>query len=88
MAIRVHIPSPLYSYTKQKSLLDASGGSLRVILEDLDSRHKGLLFRIVDEQGGIRPHIKIYVNETPTRDLETPVASKDEVHIVAALSGG
>jgi molybdopterin synthase sulfur carrier subunit len=84
----VHVPSPLHSYTKNKAEVDAEGATLSALLDDLDRRYPGFRFRVVDEHGRIRPTILIYVNGTVTRTLETAVAAKDDVHIIAALSGG
>jgi hypothetical protein len=43
---------------------------------------------MVDEQGHLRPHMKVFVNDEATRDLATPVIGTDEVTIMQALSGG
>jgi len=43
---------------------------------------------MVDEQDRIRRHIRIFVNGEQARDLAQPLATKDEVIIVQALSGG
>ena len=45
-------------------------------------------FRIVDEQGRLRTHMKVFVNEDSVRDLSTPSTPSDEVTIMQALSGG
>jgi molybdopterin converting factor small subunit len=45
-------------------------------------------FRVIDEQGQIRPHIKFFVNGAQTRSLAEPLSNADEVIIVCALSGG
>jgi len=84
----VHVGSILHSYTKGQAKVEALGDSLQTVLEDLDRRYPGMRFRIIDEQGRIRPHIRIYVGETPAADLATRVGERDEVHILAALSGG
>jgi len=84
----VHIPSPLYSYTKNRPEVDADGETIGAILEDLDRRYPGIRFRVVDEQGRIRPTLLFYVNGQVTRTLAQTVAGTDEVHIIAALSGG
>jgi len=84
----VHLPSPLYSYTKNRAEVDAVGATLGAILEDLEQRYPGIRFRVVDEQGRIRPTILFYVNGQVTRDLAQAVGAADEVHIIAALSGG
>lgn len=85
---KVHVPSPLHSYTKNLADVDADGATLAAILDDLDRRYPGFRFRVVDEQGRIRPTILFYVNGTVTRTLAQEVGAADEVHIIAALSGG
>jgi molybdopterin converting factor small subunit len=57
-------------------------------LSALDRRYPGLRFRIITEQDTIRAHIRIFVNETQTQSLETPLGPGDELYIVCALSGG
>lgn len=86
--VRVHVSSILHEYTGGTSELAAAGRSLRAVLADLERRHPGLRFRIVDEQERLRPHIKVFVAGRPVRGLETAVAPGDEVHILQALSGG
>ena len=48
----------------------------------------GLRFRVVDEQGAIRPHIKMFVDGDLARRLDTPIGGAAELMIVGALSGG
>jgi molybdopterin converting factor small subunit len=84
----VHVPSPLHSYTKNRAEVDAEGATLEAILADLDRRYPGFRFRVVDEQGHIRPTILFYVNGQVTRTLSQAVGGTDDVHIIAALSGG
>jgi hypothetical protein len=43
---------------------------------------------MIDEQDGIRQHIKFFVNNEETEKLDQPVAETDTVHIICALSGG
>jgi len=84
----VHVPSPLHSYTKSRAEVEAEGTTLGAILDDLDRRYPGFRFRVVDEQGRIRPTILFYLNGQVTRTLAQPVLGSDDVHIIAALSGG
>ncbi len=51
-------------------------------------RYPGIRFRIIDEQGSIRQHIKFFVNGVQARDLSPRLAGDDEVMIVCALTGG
>ena len=86
--MKVLLPTPLAEYTAHRREVDASGATLAELLGDLDRRYPGIRFRIIDEQDAIRPHIKIFVNRTQEASLGRPLAPRDEVLIVAALSGG
>lgn len=93
--IRVRIPSPLRSYTGgpevgvavpvlAPELPPTVGG----VLAALDLNYPGIRFRIVDEQGKVRPHVRLFVGVDATRDLASPIPSGATLMIVAALSGG
>lgn len=86
--MRVHIPSPLRSYTNNQSTVEASGSTLRDVLKDLNDSYPGIRFRMIDEQDRTRPHIRIFVNKVMVSDLSTSIEPGHEVRIVAALSGG
>jgi hypothetical protein len=93
--VHVRIPSPLRSYTGSTEvdvalpvLAPEHPPSLRGVLAALDLAYPGLRFRIIDEQGQVRRHIKIFVGARLTRDLSSPIPAGDEVMIVAGLSGG
>lgn len=86
--MKVRIPTPLRSYTGQQSVVDAEGDTVAAVLADLEHRFPGIRFRMVDEQGRIRPHVNIWVNQEAVRELSTRVAAADEVTIMQALSGG
>ena len=86
--MKVRIPSPLRSYTARQAVVDADGADLEALLLDLDQRYPGIRFRMVDEQGRIRKHMKVFVNDEPVRDLATRVDPRDEITIMQALSGG
>lgn len=86
--MRVHIPTPLRSYTAQQGEVQAEGATLADVLSALDHRYPGVRFRIITEQDTIRPHIRIFVNEVQARELTMPLHSTDTVHIICALSGG
>ncbi len=86
--MKVRIPSPLHSYTGGRSEVEGEGGTLSELLEDLDSRHPGLRFRIIDEQDRIRAHIRFFVGGALARGISHPIRSGEEIQIVCALSGG
>lgn len=85
--MRVIVPSPLLSYTKQREV-EASGTTLAELVDDLDRQYPGIRFRIIDEQGGMRPHMRFFVNGDQAMTLKLELSPSDEVQIVQALSGG
>lgn len=86
--MNVRIPTPLRSYTAQAANVEANGTNLDEILIDLDRQYPGLRFRVVDEQGRLRRHMRIFVNETIVRDLSRKVTDNDVITLMQALSGG
>jgi molybdopterin synthase sulfur carrier subunit len=86
--VKVRIPQPLLSYTERREEVEAQGGSVAAVLDDLDRQFPGIRFRMIDEQDRIRPHMKIFVNRDQIRRIDVPLADGDEVHIFQALSGG
>jgi len=84
----VRIPTPLRSYTSEQSVVDADGSTIDELLIDLDRHFPGIRFRVVDEQGRLRKHMKVFVNQDSTRHLDRSVEPSDEVVIMQALSGG
>ena len=85
--MRVKIPSPLVSYTKAREV-EANGATLDELVSDLDRTFPGIRFRVIDEQGRMRPHMRFFVNGELVRDLGHALAPNDEVQMVQALSGG
>ena len=85
--MKVHIPSPLVSYTQTREV-DARGATLSELLVDLDRQFPGFRFRVIDEQDHMRPHVRFFVNGEQVFDLSRALAPSDEVQLVQALSGG
>ena len=86
--MKVLLPTPLADYTAHRREVEAEGATLAELLADLDRRYPGIRFRMIDEQDAIRPHIKIFVNRELVRGLDLALVPRDEVLVVAALSGG
>lgn len=85
--MRVLIPSPLRSYTRE-AWVEARGRTIGAVLADLDRRYPGIRFRMIDEQDRMRPHVRFFVNDRQAFALTEPLDDGDELLIVQALSGG
>ena len=83
----VLIASPLRPYTGA-SAVEADGATLGAVLDDLDHRYPGIRFRMIDEQGKVRRHMRIFVDGMQVFDLARALRGTEEICIVQALSGG
>lgn len=86
--MKVLLPTPLAQYTAHRREVEAAGATLDELFDDLDRRFPGLRFRVIDEQGRIRAHIKVFVNRVQAASIDARLDPVDEVLVVAALSGG
>lgn len=90
--VQVRIPGLLRSYTDGAERVEIAAAGNPASLADglaaLEARFPGLRFRVVDEQGKIRPHIKMFIDGTQARDLAALLPPGAELMIVGALSGG
>lgn len=91
MPVTVRIPTPLRSITKGSAEVQAKGGTVGDIVDDLERQFPGLRERLVDESGELRRFINIYVNEEDIRFLDgkkTALKEGDSVSVVPAIAGG
>lgn len=71
--------------------MHAEGTTLREVLDGLFAQQPQLRSYLVDEQGRLRRHVNIFINEHAAEDrlrLSDPVAADDEIYVFQALSGG
>ena len=91
MAIEVRIPTILRTYTDGAKQVEGSGSTLDELFTDLEQRHGGLRDRLVDNGGGLRRFVNVYLNDEDIRyldNLNTAVKDGDEVNIIPAVAGG
>lgn len=70
---------------------EVDGRTLGEALGAVFAAHPALRGYVLDDQGGLRRHVVVYVNGEPTRDrarLSDPVAPRDEIFVFQALTGG
>jgi molybdopterin converting factor small subunit len=91
--ITFNVAGFLTDFTNGQSriVLDSSAVTVAEALESLWRQHLGLRDRVVNEQGKLRPHVNIFLNEENVRRmqlLETALPEKCEITILPAVSGG
>jgi len=87
---RVRIPPTLRPEVGGEREVEASGSTLREVIDDLVGRFPGL-GRQVLEDGEVAPFVNVYVNSEDARTLQgldTPVASGSTVILLPAMAGG
>ncbi|HWL65916.1 MAG TPA: ubiquitin-like small modifier protein 1 [Actinomycetota bacterium] len=91
MSVKVRIPTQLRTLTEGAGEVEASGDTLAEILEDLESRHPGMKERLLDDSGGLRRFVNVYLNDEDVRFLDglsTSVPQGAQVSIIPAVAGG
>jgi len=85
---RAFIPPTLRALTNGQAEIDVSGGTVREVVEALESRFPGIRDRLCNDDG-LRPGLIVAVGSTvATTGLRAKVAPNDEVHFLPALGGG
>ena len=70
---------------------EVSGDTVRQALEAYFRSHAQVRGYVLDDQGALRRHMAIFLNQEMIRDrrgLSDPVGENDEIFVVQALSGG
>ena len=91
MSVKVRIPSPLRSYTNGVDVVQADGGNVGEVLNNLKAQAGGIETRLFKGPGQLNRFVNVYLNDEDIRflkNLETPVKTGDEISIVPAIAGG
>lgn len=90
------MPSVVFTRNLQRhfpglSELEVEGTTIAEIVAALERHHAGLADYIVDEQGGLRKHVNIFIDDVLITDrshLSDTVGPGNRIHVIQALSGG
>lgn len=93
MAITIELPGALRLHACGNAIvvIERPCASVGDALAALASQCPGVLDRVMTEQGDLRPHVNIFVDEENSRSiggLEAPVPDGSTLMILAAVSGG
>ncbi|MSO86398.1 MAG: molybdopterin synthase sulfur carrier subunit [Acidimicrobiia bacterium] len=91
MSVIVRVPTTLRTLTGGTSEVAVEGATVGEVLAALETMHPGFAERILDEQGGLRRFVNIFVADDDIRFLEalaTPVPDGETVSIIPAVAGG
>jgi sulfur-carrier protein len=91
MTVEVKIPTVLRKHTNNEGVLQASGGTIRELIEDIAGTFPDFKDKVLAEGGELHRFINVYANDEDVRYLEgldTKVQDGDSVAILPAVAGG
>lgn len=77
--------TPLFPGLPRRVEVDAA--TVLAAIDSLETRWPGLRDRIVEEGPALRRHLHVYV-DGERAELDTPVAERSRLDVIAAISGG
>jgi molybdopterin converting factor small subunit len=87
---RVRIPPTLRTETQGAREVEASGGTVRELLDDLTARFPALRGQLIEDEE-LAPFVNVYVEGEDVRTkngLETSVDESSTVILLPAMAGG
>src|SRR5438270_10326398 len=90
-SVSVWIPPALRERTGNRRQVSARGGTIREMIDALESEYPGLRFNLCHETGELRPFVNIFLDTENVRylqGLDTPVPPGSTLHIIHSVAGG
>ena len=87
---RVRIPPTLRTETNGEREVEAHGGTVRELIDDLTARFPALRGQLLEDED-LAPFVNVYVEGEDVRTrggLETPVSDDATVILLPAMAGG
>ena len=89
--VRVRFPTHLRRHFPVPPECTANGATVAEVLADVERQYPGLTAYLVHEDGSLRQHVNIFLDERWLRDrraLSDAVAGATQLFVMQALSGG
>ena len=90
-SIQVRVTAVLQKMTGGQKTVQATGGTVSAILEDMDARYPGFKTQMFGADGKLHRFVNIYLNDEDIRYLEkeqTRVSPGDTISIIPSVAGG
>lgn len=90
--MKIHIPTPLRTYTGGQETVTVAGTTVAATLEQLAQEFPGLRDNLFTAEGKLRSFVNVYLNDDDVRYLpskeETVAGDSDELTIIPSIAGG
>lgn len=84
---RVILTGSIRQHAGGLGAVEVRGETVRAAVAALEGSYPALRGWVVDERGVLRRHVKLF-HRGASVSLDAPLRPDDELHIVAAISGG
>jgi sulfur-carrier protein len=84
---RVILTGSIRQHAGGLGAVEVGGATVRAAVKGLEALHPALRGWVVDERGALRRHVKLFHRGSAVA-LDAPLRPDDELHVVAAISGG
>jgi sulfur-carrier protein len=91
VAVEIRLPTILRQHAGGQASVQAQGGTLGEIFEDLVRQFPNMAGKVVTEDGALHKFVNVYVNDDDVRyldKLDTKVGDADTISILPAVAGG
>lgn len=90
MGVTVVLPTVLRRLADGQKEIPVAGGTLREALGELARRHPDLGRQILQDDGTVRPFVRVFVDQKDAAELgpEAPLPEGAVVRVVPAIAGG
>lgn len=88
-SIELRLPSMLASAAGGSTRIRVTGETARQALDDAFARHPLLRTHLLDEEGHVREHVHLFLNEDDIRErLAAELREGDQLVVLQQMSGG
>ena len=91
LKMKVHFTPALKRFVPNLDSIEVQGSTVADVIRNVETVYPGLTDYIIEENGALRKHVNIFINDTFIHDRKTLsdiVQDTDNVYIIQALSGG
>jgi molybdopterin synthase sulfur carrier subunit len=91
MSVTVRIPTTLRPLSGGRAEVQVESGTVAEVLAALEAAHPGFADRLLDEAGGLRRFVNLFVADDDVRyldGLDTKVPDGETLAIIPAVAGG
>ena len=90
MSVKIKLHPYYFEFTGDKEEVEASGSTVREIIDDLERQYPGIKEQLLDERGKLQGFAELFVNNEIVfpGQIDKPVKDGDEMEVLTITAGG